>query len=57
MVGDSEGVKTGVFALTRPDMRLLEAIALVGGVPQDAQVFVIRQVETKDEPAKDGGRE
>ncbi len=43
VIGDSKDVRTGVYTLTRPDMRLLEAIALVGGVPKDAQVFVIRQ--------------
>lgn len=57
VIGDSKDVRTGVYTLTRPDMRLLEAIALVGGVPQDARVFVIRQENAKDEQAKNGGSE
>ncbi len=47
----------GVFALRRPDFRLLDALALAGGVPLTTQkVFVIRRVPLTEDVIFQGGR-
>ncbi len=47
----------GVFALRRPDFRLLDAIALAGGVPLTTQrVYVIRRVPLTEDVIFQGGR-
>ena len=39
----------GVFTLHNPDLRLVEVLALAGGVPQSTQdIYVIRQLEISD---------
>jgi polysaccharide biosynthesis/export protein len=39
----------GVFTLRNPDLRIVEALALAGGVPKSTQdIYVIRQLEISD---------
>ena len=41
---------TGVYALTRPDFRLMEAVALAGGTPSTTQkIVIIRSVALDDQ--------